>query len=41
MALFLAYRIMDGKLTFAQVPARLKDDVKQILTECGYASLAE
>ena len=41
MAEFLAYRILQGKLTFAKVPAKLKDDVKAILTDLGKADLAE
>lgn len=35
MAEFLAYRIMQGKLTYAKVPAKLKEQVKQILIESG------
>lgn len=41
MAEFLAYRILDGKLTYTKVPERLKADVKVILTEMGKAELAE
>lgn len=41
MAEFYAYRIICGKTTFAKVPARLKDDVKTVLTELGYPELAE
>ena len=41
MAEFLAYRILDGKLTYAKVPERLKAEVKTILTELGHAELAE
>ncbi len=41
MAEFLSYRIICGKLTFDKVPARLKADVKAVLTDLGYADLAE
>ncbi len=41
MALFLAQRIVLGKLTFAQVPAVFKDQVREILTESGVPELAE
>lgn len=40
MATFLAYRIMKGKLTFAEVPVKLKDEVRKILEEEGYEELA-
>lgn len=33
MANFLVYRILDGKLTFEEVPVKLKNEVKQILIE--------
>lgn len=41
MAEFLAYRILQGKLTFSKVPERLKADVKEILTDMGKPELAE
>ena len=41
MAEFLAYRILQGKLTYEKVPAKLKTDVKAILTELGHPELAE
>ena len=41
MAEFYAYRIITGKTTCSKVPARLKDDVKKVLTELGYPELAE
>lgn len=41
MAEFYAYRILCGKTSFAKVPAKLKADVKQILTDMGYPELAE
>lgn len=40
MAEFLAYRILDGKTTFEKVPAKLKEEVKQILIESGHEELA-
>lgn len=41
MANFLVYRILDEKLTYAQVPASLKNDVKRILVDLGYEDLAK
>ena len=41
MAEFLAYRIVQGKLTYQKVPERLKEEVKTILTELGYQELTE
>lgn len=40
MAEFLAYRVLDGKLEFRKVPTSLKDEVRSILTDLGYAKLA-
>ena len=40
MATFLAYRIMSGKLTFAEVPVKLKEQVRKILEEEGCEDLA-
>lgn len=39
MAEFLAYRIIQGKLRFAKVPATLKEQVRTILIECGCEEL--
>ena len=36
---FLAYRILEGKLEYKKVPARLKERVKEILVELGHAEL--
>lgn len=36
---FLAWRIMDGKYTYAKVPALWKSAVAQILTDLGRADL--
>lgn len=41
MAEFLAYRIMQGKLTFDKVPASLKEQVRMVLIECGCEELAK
>lgn len=41
MAEFLAYRILQGKLNYEKVPAKLKADVKAILTDLGHPELAE
>ena len=41
MAEFYAYRILCGKTSFAKVPAKLKPEVKQILTDMGYPELVE
>lgn len=40
MAIFLAQRIILGKLTFAQVPSVLKNQVKAVLEESGLGELA-
>lgn len=36
---FLAYRIIDGKLTYKKVPASLKAEVACVLRECGCGDL--
>lgn len=41
LAMLFATRIVLGTLTFAEVPARLKPAVKDILTEMGVPELAE
>ena len=41
MAMFLATRIILDKLTFKQVPAALKPQVKEILIDNGLPELAE
>lgn len=41
MAEFYAFRIIQGKTTFAKVPAKLKDNVKKVLEELGCGELAE
>lgn len=39
MAYFFAQRIIFGKITFAEVPAKLKDQVREILIESGLPDL--
>lgn len=39
MAEFLAYRILEKKLTFNKVPFSLREDVKRILVEVGHEEL--
>lgn len=41
MALVYAYLIMDGKREFKNVPAKIKQKVKEALTELGFPELAE
>lgn len=39
MAMLYAQQIMLGKKTYAQVPAKLKEDVKEILIDSGCENL--
>lgn len=41
MAVVYATRIVKGKKTFAQVPDRIKEQVKQVLIDLDCADLAE
>lgn len=41
MAEFLAYRIVQGKLSFERVPAQLKEEVRAELAVLGRPELAE
>lgn len=41
MAMLYAQKIMLGKITFANVPAKLKTQVREILEESGVPELAE
>ena len=41
MAMLWAQQIMLGKKTFAQVPALLKEQVREILTDSGMESLID
>ena len=40
MAMFFAQRVILGKTTFADVPAKLKDQVMELLVESGLEHLA-
>lgn len=41
MAMFFAQRVILGKTTFTQVPALLKEQVREILTDSGLEALCE
>lgn len=41
MAMFFAQRVILGKTEFKDVPAKLKDQVKELLIESGLPELAE
>lgn len=41
MAMLWAQQIMLGKKTFEQVPAKLKEQVRELLTDSGCGELAE
>lgn len=41
MAMLWAQQIMLGERTFAQVPARLRDQVRQLLIDSGVPGLAD
>ncbi len=41
MAEFLAYRILDEKLEYSNVPTVLKDEVKAILIDLGHEELTK
>lgn len=41
MAMFLAQRIILGKLTFDKVPAKLKTQVREILIDSGLPELCD
>lgn len=41
MAMLWAQQIMLGKKTFNQVPRLLKDQVRELLNDSGFAELAE
>jgi len=41
MAMLWAQQIMLGKKTFAQVPAKLKEQVRELLIDSGLGELAE
>lgn len=39
MAMLWAQQIMLGKKTYAQVPAKLREKVKEVLIDSGYGEL--
>jgi len=41
MAMLWANQIMLGKKTFAQVPRLLKEKVRELLVDAGYAELTD
>ena len=41
MAMLWAQQIMLGKKTFAQVPAKLREQVRELLMDSGVGELAE
>ena len=41
MAMLWAQQIMLGKKTFAQVPAKLREQVRELLADSGVGELAE
>lgn len=41
MAMFFAQRVILGKTEFKDVPAKLKEQVKELLVESGLPELAE
>ncbi len=41
MAKFLAYRILEGKTTFENIPLKLKEDVKKVLIGLGHEELVK
>ena len=41
MAMFFAQRVILGKQTFESVPAKLKDQVREILIDSGLPELCE
>ena len=40
MAMFFAQRVILGRTTYAEVPAVLKDQVRQLLNDSGLGDLA-
>ena len=41
MAMFFAQRVILGKTTFADVPAKLKEQVRELLIDSGLPELCE
>lgn len=41
MAMFFAQRVILGKTSFAKVPAKLKDQVRELLVDAGLPELVQ
>lgn len=41
MAMFFAQRVVLGKTSFAEVPAKLKDQVRELLVDAGLPELVQ
>lgn len=41
MAMFFAQRVILGKTRFAEVPAKLKDQVRELLVDAGLPELVQ
>ena len=41
MAMFFAQRVILGKASFAEVPAKLKDQVRELLVDAGLPELVQ
>lgn len=41
MAMFFAQRVILGKTSFAEVPAKLKDKVRELLVDAGLPELVQ
>lgn len=41
MAMFFAQRVILGKTSFAEVPAKLKDQVRELLIDAGLPELVQ
>lgn len=41
MAMFFAQRVILGKTSFADVPAKLKEQVRELLCDAGLGELCE
>ena len=41
MAMFFAQRVILGKTSFAEVPAKLKDQVRELLVDAGLPELVQ
>ena len=41
MAMFFAQRVILGKMSFAEVPEKLKEQVRELLVDAGLPELAQ